>query len=501
MKLKFDVTAQEYTIIQTILEYHLSSICKVWVFGSRAKSTSRFNSDLDLALDCRSKIPAKIIATLKEAFNESKLAFSIDLVDMHRVEAYFKQIIDEQKVTFPLRRLVPELRFSEFASLRPCSGEPTGSAQVLGEWEEKNLRELTSINQGLQISIAERYTEKVDNSYFYITNEFLKENSDKVYYIKNPNKSVICDENDILMTRTGNTGQVVTNVRGAFHNNFFKIKYLESVNKDFLVYFLRSVNTQNTILKLAGSSTIPDLNHGDFYRIKINIPSLPEQQKIATFLSAVDKKLGHLRRKYALLENYKHGVIQKIFSQEFRFKQGNGTDFPDWDKKCLGEISVFYDKQRVPLKEGDRKNKQGQYPYYGASGIIDYVDEYIFDGEYILLGEDGANIISRSTKLAFLVSGKFWVNNHAHVIKSNTSNKFLAEALERINYEKYNTGTAQPKLNAEICKKIPIIIPSLPEQQKIANFLSTLDKKLEAVQTQIAQTETFKKGLLQKMFV
>ncbi len=158
----------------------------------------------------------------------------------------------------------PQLRFPEFN----------------GKWVLKKLKHLTKINQGLQIPISDRYTESIENSYFYITNEFLKQSSDKRYFILNPPKSVICDANDILMTRTGNTGQVVTGVNGAFHNNFFKIKYESSqINKEYLVYFLRHSKTQNTILKLAGTSTIPDLNHGDFYRIKISLPSLPEQQK------------------------------------------------------------------------------------------------------------------------------------------------------------------------------------------------------------------------------
>jgi type I restriction enzyme S subunit len=170
---------------------------------------------------------------------------------------------------------VPQLRFPEFS----------------GEWEEKILKDLTKINQGLQIPIADRFTEKVENSYFYITNEFLKENSSNKYFIQNPSESVLCTEKDVLMTRTGNTGQVVTNVNGAFHNNFFKIKYSDDLNKDFLVEFLRLRATQNMIFRYAGTSTIPDLNHGDFYRLKLKLPSKPEQQKIATFLIAVDNKI------------------------------------------------------------------------------------------------------------------------------------------------------------------------------------------------------------------
>ena len=174
----------------------------------------------------------------------------------------------------------------------------------------------------------------------------------------------------------------------------------------------------------------------------------------------------------------------------------------EWKEVKLGEISTFLDNKRVPLKEDDRKHMQGKYPYYGASGIIDYVNDYIFDEELILMGEDGANIVTRSSRLIFLAKGKYWVNNHAHVIKANKdiNQYFLSESLEKINYEKYNTGTAQPKLNREVCQKIKVIIPKFDEQNKIANFLSNLDKKIELLEQNHLKYQNFKKYLMQQIF-
>jgi type I restriction enzyme S subunit len=269
----------------------------------------------------------------------------------------------------------------------------------------------------------------------------------------------------------------------------------------------------------------------DFYEMPLPFPTLPEQTRIASFFSAIDQKLIQLKQKKSLLEQYKKGVMQRLFLSELglsgleddrinnaeenptinksykskfrqlRFKDENGKEFPKWEKKKLGEVAKFLDEKRVPISEIERQTKKGNYPYYGASGIIDYVDDYLFDGEYILLGEDGANILNRTTELAFIVTGRFWVNNHAHVMQAIGNNRFLAESLERINYEPYNTGTVQPKLNAAICKSIPIEIPCIEEQNKIANFLSTIDEKINQCQTQIEKTELWKKGLLQKMFV
>lgn len=181
------------------------------------------------------------------------------------------------------------------------------------DWKENSFKTLTKINQGLQIAISERYTEPIENSYFYITNEFLKGNSTN-YYILNPPDSVKCSKEDVLMTRTGNTGQVVTGVEGAFHNNFFKINFdRDKISKDFLVYFLRLYTTQCSILRLAGTSTIPDLNHSDFYKLKITYPIIDEQNRIVQFLIDLDTKIDGLQSKVDELVDYKKGLLQKMF--------------------------------------------------------------------------------------------------------------------------------------------------------------------------------------------
>lgn len=173
----------------------------------------------------------------------------------------------------------------------------------------------------------------------------------------------------------------------------------------------------------------------------------------------------------------------------------------DWEVKRLGEIVKFLDDKRVPIKEEDRRYMEKLYPYYGASGIIDYVDDYLFDEELILLGEDGANILTRSSRLAFLVSGKYWVNNHAHVMKGKEciNQYFLAEKLESLSYKKYNTGTAQPKINQKTCSNIEIAIPFLQEQQKIAQILSTWDEAIGLKEKLIEEKKEQKKGLMQKL--
>ena len=147
----------------------------------------------------------------------------------------------------------------------------------------------------------------------------------------------------------------------------------------------------------------------------------------------------------------------------------------DWEQRKLGNIVDFLDGQRKPLKESERT--KGKYPYYGASGIIDYINDYLFDENLVLLSEDGANIIDRNYPVCFIATGKYWVNNHAHVLKVKTGviDKFICESLERLDYTKFNTGTAQPKLNQDICQKIVITIPNEDEQKCISEFLDRIN--------------------------
>ncbi|KIP70949.1 hypothetical protein SN13_00955 [Vibrio alginolyticus] len=144
---------------------------------------------------------------------------------------------------------------------------------------------------------------------------------------------------------------------------------------------------------------------------------------------------------------------------------------------------------------------KGQYPYYGASGVVDYVNDYIFDGDFILLGEDGENILSRNLPLAFKASGKIWVNNHAHVMtpKDEFHIDYLVEYLESLDYSLLNSGTAQPKLNKQACLGIVVVKPSREEQTAIANALSDVDALLTELEKLIAKKQAIKTATMQQL--
>lgn len=153
----------------------------------------------------------------------------------------------------------------------------------------------------------------------------------------------------------------------------------------------------------------------------------------------------------------------------------------EWKEYRLGEVVNILDYKRIPLSSAERKTREGRFPYYGAQGIIDYIDDYIFDGTYLLIAEDGENLKSKKQDIAQLAHGKYWVNNHAHIVESNgiCDIRYLCYILNNIDLSGYITGSAQPKLNQANLSAISIILPSLNLQEQIADFISMFDNKIE----------------------
>ncbi len=175
-----------------------------------------------------------------------------------------------------------------------------------------------------------------------------------------------------------------------------------------------------------------------------------------------------------------------------------GSNFP---KRLLGDLIESLDHRRIPVKESDRI--QGPYPYYGASGIVDYIDKFIFEGEYLLIAEDGENLRTRKTPIAFTANGRFWVNNHAHVVRGNSSSdtRFLLYALLATDVGPFLTGSTIPKLTQANLNRIPIPCPPLPEQRAIAAVLGALDDKIELNRRMNATLEGMARALFRSWFV
>lgn len=179
----------------------------------------------------------------------------------------------------------------------------------------------------------------------------------------------------------------------------------------------------------------------------------------------------------------------------------NGIEFIE----CrLDDIAEIHNYKRRPLNSRERENMQGQYPYYGASGIFDYLNDYIFDGEYVLISEDGENLKSRKTPIAFKVNGKFWVNNHAHIVKGKEEliNEFIVYYFANLDLNPFVTGAVQPKLNKENLLSIPIFMPKKPEiRNQFVSVLKSIDDKIENNLSTNQTLEEIARTLFKEWFV
>ena len=248
-----------------------------------------------------------------------------------------------------------------------------------------------------------------------------------------------------------------------------------------------------------------NLKFDKFASIRINYPiKREEQQKIADCLSSIDELIDAESRKLKALEKHKKGLMQKLFPAEgktlpeWRFPEFRGKR--EWRIKPLGKICTNYDSRRIPITEKDRV--RGEIPYIGASGVIDYINDFIFDEDLLCVSEDGANLVARTYPVAFSISGKTWVNNHAHVLKfSHKYTQNIVESyLNMINLQDFLTGMAQPKLNRAKLDIIPIPLPEDEEQQKIADCLVEIDTMITEQSNKVEQLKAHKKGLMQGLF-
>jgi Restriction endonuclease S subunits len=184
------------------------------------------------------------------------------------------------------------------------------------------------------------------------------------------------------------------------------------------------------------------------------------------------------------------------------FKETEVGPLPEeWKVVRLGEVVEIYDNKRVPLSENVRKNMKGIYPYCGANGIIDCINDYIFDGEYVLVAEDGGRY-GKFENTAYIMNGKFWVNNHAHILQAKVGisiNRFILYWFTYADISQYVSGTTRQKLTLSTLKSILIPLPPLEEQQKIANILTTIDQKIQAEEKKKVALRSLFKTLLQQL--
>ena len=380
---------------------------------------------------------------------------------------------------------IPQLRFPGFS----------------GVWRENRLGNIARIFDG-----THQTPKYVENGIpFYSVEHITANQFDDTKYIseevfERENMRVKLEREDILMTRIGNIGMakyIDWNVNASFYVSLALIKKNESFNSKFLSQLIHSPNFQRQLWKRTIHVAFPQkINLGEIGKCESILPTKPEQQKIAAFLTTVDNKIEQLSKKQELLGEYKKGLMQQIFSQAIRFKADDGSDFPDWEEKKLGSLCEI----TTGKLDANAMVKDGQYRFYTCAKEYYKIDDYAFDTDALIVSGNGANV-----GYIHHYQGKFNAYQRTYVLDSFTDNiifvKFvLDEYLHKRIMKEKNEGNT-PYIVMGTLTDMKINLPSFSEQTKISNFLSSIDNKIEQVGKQLDESKQFKKALLQQMFV
>ena len=308
----------------------------------------------------------------------------------------------------------------------------------------------------------------------------------------------------LLMTTRATIGACAINqVSMATNQGFQSLVPKQSTCVEFLYYLIQ--HHKRRLERLAAGSTFQEVSKRSIRGFQVTIPPLPEQRKIAAVLSSVDDAIEKTRAVIDQVQVVKRGLMQELLTQGLpgrhtRFKQTEIGEIPaDWGIKSVGDVFEVLDRMRKPLNKSQREAMKGLYPYYGANGVVDYVSEWLFDEPLILMAEDGGYFDEfRTRPIAYMIDGKCWVNNHAHVLraKDGFNIRWLFYSLVHMDVRPFiNTGT-RSKLNQKDLINIPVATPPAPEQRKIAAILSSVDDTIEENQTVMGRLRVVKSALM-----
>ena len=229
--------------------------------------------------------------------------------------------------------------------------------------------------------------------------------------------------------------------------------------------------------------------------IEIPLPPLPTQQKIAKILDKTDELRQYNQQLITKYDALTQSLFLDMFGDPVKNEKG-------WEKMKFSKVAKNENSKRIPVKQSDRDKREGEYSYYGATGIIDTIDDYKFEGEYLLIAEDGKNLLFRKKNNAFIANGKFWVNNHAHILSYNNicNLKFLEFFLNSIDLSPFISGIDQIKLNKASLDRIPVIVPPIELQNQFAARIKIIEIQKQQAQEALAKSEVLFQGLLQQAF-
>lgn len=384
----------------------------------------------------------KVASISKSAMQDTDIVYPKSVKEQGKIGDYFQSL--DHLITLHQRISLYFLKINTFV------------------WEQRKFGELVTIERGGSPRPIDKFITNDENGLNWVKIGDAPEHGNYITQTKEKirpeglSKTREVHPGDLVLSNSMSFGRpYIMAIDGCIHDGWLAIRDTKkNFELKFLCTLLGTDGMLNQYKAMAAGSTVNNLNKELVGGTTVEFPMMEEQIKIGDYFTTIDHLITlHQRKPY--------------FWNKFIVI--------DWEQRKLDDVVEFLDTMRKPLEGAKRIS--GSYPYYGASGIVDYVDGYLFDEELILLSEDGANITDRNYPVCFLASGKYWVNNHAHVLrtKKENENNFICNSLERKDYTQYNTGMAMPKLNKETCRKIPILCPAFEEQQKIGDYFRSLD--------------------------
>jgi type I restriction enzyme S subunit len=405
----------------------------------------------------------------------------------------------------------PQLRFPEFKG-RWDKETVGGVSKIFGRigYRGYTVQDIVSKGEGaIALSPSNFINNQIDTTKSTYISWFKYEESPEIKIL----------DGDILFVKTGSTyGKTafVSNIKekATINPQLVVLKNISISNK-FLGYIVTTQTIKKQVEQIVVGGAIPTMSQKELSKMEFGLPAKPEQQKIAAFLTAVDNKIEQLSKKQELLGEYKKGLMQQIFSQSIRFKADDGCDFPDWEEeKKLDDVGSF--KSGTGFTEAEQGGKSG-VPFFkvsdmnleGNQKVMVSANNYVNDEQIARLNYKPINkksvIFAKVGAAVFLerkrIADSFLIDNNMMAFTPTEDIDFIRQWFDTVRLSKYAQVGALPSYNASDLKTIKINLPSLPEQTKIAIFLSSIDNKIEQVGKQLDESKQFKKALLQQMFV
>ncbi len=362
--------------------------------------------------------------------------------------------------------------------------------EIPEHWEVGRIKYFLEYQKGKNPDILK--TTQTENSQVYLAMDYLRNNPKQIFFVEEPEKYIQVNDSDILLLWDGsNAGEFVIAKNGVLSSTMAVLK-LKNIEEKYSWYYFKYF--ERKLQESTIGMGVPHVNSEELKNGIFVIPTPEEQTTIANYLdrktAQIDQLIADKKRLLELYEEEKTAIINqavtKGINHDVKMKESGiewlGEIPEHWEVKKLKYVTESLNHIRIPLSSSERGIMMNKtYDYYGASGVIDKVEDYLFDEPLILIGEDGANLLTRTKRLVFIAKGKYWVNNHAHILRVTYGLlEYYCELLELYDFKIWVSGSAQPKLTSENLMNINIIVPPLSEQTAIVQYIETEINQINA---------------------